>query len=82
MADDKREPTVAEALVMMAGAIQNLAEAQVTLIDNTGAIRGELRNQSKTLARSIANQKKRAAEMMETAKTLSNEVSNVRTPRP
>jgi len=82
MADDKREPSVAEALVLMANAIQNLADAQVTLIDNTGAIRGELRNQSKTVATAVANQKKRAAEMMETARELGKDIENARTPRP
>jgi hypothetical protein len=73
---------VAAALVMMANAIQNLADAQKTLIDNTGAIRGELRDQSRTLAKSVANQKKRSAEMMETARQFSEEAANrVRTPR-
>lgn len=78
---EKTEPTVAAALVMMANAIANLADAQTALVENTGAIRGELRNQSKTLARSVANQKKRAAEMMETARELSETASNARTPR-
>jgi hypothetical protein len=74
---------VASALVMMANAIQNLADAQRTLIDNTGAIRSELRNQSKTVAKAVANQKKRAAEMTETARGMIEEVGNrVRTPRP
>jgi len=65
------------ALVMMAKAIQNLADAQTTLVDNTGAIRSELRNQSKTVAKAIANQKKRAGEMMETAKELSEKSSEL-----
>lgn len=67
------------ALVMMAKAIQNLAEAQTTLVDNTGAIRSELRNQSKTVAKAVANQRKRAAEMMETAREISETTANART---
>jgi len=71
---------LADALVMMANAIANLADAQTALVENTGAIRGELRNQSKTLARSVANQKKRAGEMMDAAKKISKADSNARTP--
>jgi len=74
---------VASALVMMATAIQNLADAQQTLIANTGAIRGELRGQSKTLARAMIDQKKRAAAMTETARGMMEELGNngPRTPR-
>jgi hypothetical protein len=62
---------------MMANAIQNLADAQTIIVDNTGAIRSELRNQSKTVAKAVANQRKRAAEMMEHAKELSEKSSNL-----
>ena len=80
--EGKQAPSVAEALVMMAGAIQNLADAQTMLIEDTSAIRGELRQQSKTLANAIANQKKRAAEMMKNAREFSRTVENARTPSP
>lgn len=68
------------ALVMMANAIQNLADAQTTIVADTGAIRSELRNQSKTLAGAMAKQKERAAEMMKTAREFSEGTARVRTP--
>lgn len=66
------EKELTDALVMMANAIQNLADAQTILIADTGAIRSELRNQSKTVAKAVANQKKRAEEMMEAARVLAD----------
>lgn len=77
------ENDLAGALVMMANAIQNLADAQVALIENTTAIRRELRDQSKTLARAMRDQKARASKMVETARGLQEELSNrATTPSP
>lgn len=64
---------VADALVLMAGAIQNLADAQQTLITDTNAIKTTLRDQTKTLARNVRDQKARAAEIAETSRKMAQE---------
>lgn len=67
---------LAAALTGMAKALESLADSQATLIAETAGIRGELRGQSKTIARSLADQKERAAEMMEAAREVSTHAPN------
>ena len=67
------DKNVADALVLMAGAIQNLADAQQTLIENTGSIKTSLRDQTKTLARAVRDQKARAADMVEHSRKMAQE---------